>query len=139
MDSDDIIPYEYNKLINAIQTDNFDDEYTKFIIVCTRGLYFGYPKCCILHYYHNYSFENRKMDCDNICIKASGRTGFIPCYNHANDIINKEIKIGDLINYKLRKTMIHFPRDPDITTCSINSRDYYEKEIEELYYIYIDN
>ena len=136
---DNMIPYEINKLIYAAENDFFDDEYTKFLIVCTKGLYFGYPKCCILHYYDNYSFENKKIKCDNICTKASGRTGFIPCYFHAKDIIEKRIRIGNLIDYNLRRTIIKFPRDPDITTCSINSKDFYEKEIEELYNLYMDN
>jgi hypothetical protein len=125
-----IVDYEYNKLINAQQKNFFDEEYTYFLAVCTKGLYFGYPKCCILHYYHNYSFQNHKLNCDNICKKASGRTGFIPCYNHSKDIIDKKIKISDLID---------FPKDPDKSTCSINSIDFFEKEIDELYEIYMDN
>lgn len=126
-----------NKLADAIQNGNFEDEYCHFLCICGKGLYFGYPKCCILDYYDNYSFETNKINCDKICKKASGRTGFIPCYLHAKDIIDKKIKIDNLINYNLRRTMIDFPRDSDMSTCSINSIDNYEKELDELYNIYM--
>lgn len=134
-----IVDYKYNKLINAYQKNFFDEELSCFLSVCTKGLYFGYPKCCILHYYHNYSFQNNKLNCDNICKKASGRTGFILCYNHSKNIIDKKIKISDLIDYNLRKSCTDFPRDSDKSTCSINSTDFFEKEIDKLYEIYINN
>jgi hypothetical protein len=35
--------------------------------------------------------------------------------------------------------MIPFPKDSDISTCSIKSTHFIEKEINELYEIYINN
>jgi hypothetical protein len=139
MINNDIIEPEYNKLIHADQTNDFDDELIRFEIVCSEGLHYGYPKCCILHYYHNYSFDNKKLKCDNICKIASGRTGFIPCYNHSIDIIEKRIKIGELIDYKLRRTIKSFPRAVYDISCPVNTINYFEKEIAELYNIYMEN
>jgi hypothetical protein len=137
IENNGIVDPEYNKLIHAFQTNNIDEEFARFSVICVDGLYYGYPKCCILCYYDNYSFDTKKINCDNICKKASGRTGFIPCYNHALDIMDKKVKIGELIDYELRRSPFNFPRDPN-KTITVNYMNYYEKELDELYYMYID-
>lgn len=73
------------------------------------GEYYGYPKCCISQFMEICGNRN-KNDKYAINYKA-GSGGFIPCTNHAHQLLNKEIKIKDLIINRKCKTQ--FPRDND--------------------------
>lgn len=78
-----------------------------------NGKYFGYPQCCIDFFIKrgiavlNGDFNSIKLspEHENLSIK----TGFIPCCLHAEKIINKEIKVEDLI--KNRESINIFPYD----------------------------
>lgn len=62
------------------------------------GNYFGYPECCVKSF-----IEKEKKSKSQLIIKKMG-TGFVPCNKHAIDIINKKIKISELIcNRKCEK------------------------------------
>lgn len=126
-----------NKLIKAGDEGKFEDEYGKFEHICLVGAYYGYPGCCILHYYHNFSFETKELKCEKKCLDVGGNTGFVPCPCHADDIINKKCEIEDLIDYKLRKSYYDFPDDPDNDTLFIHFIDKYRKFIKKLFELYI--
>lgn len=62
-----------------------------------NGRLLGYPECCIASFCNG----KRTKEQDEI---AAGMKGFIPCPEHAKQIVNGEIKIEDLIK----------GRDPEI-------------------------
>lgn len=79
------------------------------------GELFGYPKCCIDEFCEQ-SPEKMKgtkpTENDIMRYKAAhingGWTGFIPCIKHAKMILNKQIKLSDLIK-KRHEDMPPFP------------------------------
>jgi len=60
-----------------------------------KGHYYGYPKCCIDH------FIKKRVKHGSINDQAGNGSGFIPCDNHATQIINKQIKLEDLISNRI--------------------------------------
>jgi len=74
------------------------------------GEYFGYPKCCIRQFMEVYNIPANKTKYA-ICYTVSTNTGFIPCMEHAKQIMCKEIKLADLIND--RKCDAKFPHQRD--------------------------
>ena len=143
MDTNTIVDYEYNKLIHMLQLSNnnindpkYTDEYSKFTCICNDGLFYGYPLCCILYYYHNYSFDTLKLNCDEICLKASNDTGFIPCLIHSEEIINGDVNINDLIDYNIRSSKYDFPNDKD-NRVLVHYIDHYQTYIDKCYNIYM--
>ena len=66
-----------------------------------KGQYYGYPKCCIDN------FIKKRVKRGSINDHASNGSGFIPCDNHATQIINKQIKLEDLILNRICEK--HFP------------------------------
>jgi len=71
-----------------------------------KGRYFGYPQCCIDQFIRN--FEKR-VRVGAVNKKAAKGHGFIPCDAHSLQIINKQIKLGDLIHERVCETA--FPND----------------------------
>jgi len=69
-----------------------------------KGRYYGYPECCIFAFIE--SFATRESGKNYI---SNNRSGFLPCFACAQKVINKEIKIKDLI--KNRECETAFPRD----------------------------
>ena len=75
-----------------------------------KGLYFGYPTCCIEYFLTYYDFDrsNKNQQYAKSCIKAGQGTGFIPCPSHCKEIRNGITRIEDCINN--RRCEIHsFP------------------------------
>ena len=71
-----------------------------------KGRYFGYPQCCIDQFITN--FEKRvRIGAANK--NAANGHGFIPCNVHSLQIINKQIKIEDLIHNRVCEKA--FPND----------------------------
>ncbi len=66
-------------------------------IIAIRGLYFGYPKCCIKYYIENIN------NIPQTCTDASENTGFIPCETCSQKILNKKKRIHNLINKRFCK------------------------------------
>jgi len=83
-----------NKYLGIIQTDKDSMEND---IIGLRGLYFGYPKCCIKFYIEN------KNNLPQNCLDASENTGFIPCTICSQKILNKKKRIHNLINKRFCK------------------------------------
>jgi len=62
------------------------------------GEYYGYPKCCIDNFMENIRNckpVNKLNFMDNY--KAANNTGFIPCDEHTRKILQKEVKLKDII------------------------------------------
>ncbi len=127
-----------NKLLKALEQGNYEDELSKFKYICLTGGYFGYPSCCILHYYHYFSFETNELDCELKCINIGNDTGFVPCPCHADDILSNKCELGDLINYKLRESYYDFPDDPNNDTLYVHYVDKYKKFIKKLHKLYMN-
>ena len=74
------------------------------------GEYYGYPKCCIDQFVENMYSDRRNNIHNQMSYKAS-KGGFVPCIEHAEQILCREINIADLIVNRQCKTK--FPRDND--------------------------
>lgn len=73
------------------------EQAAKIEIFAVNGLAFGYPRCCIaefINFYMNYPADQRSDDQTQI---GKLNYGFIPCKEHAKAIIDKKVKIEDLI------------------------------------------
>jgi len=70
------------------------------------GIYFGYPQCCIDQFITNFEKRVRVGKANK---KAANGHGFIPCDAHALQIINKQIKLEDLIHDRVCEMV--FPND----------------------------
>lgn len=82
------------------------------------GQQLGYPKCCISEFINNLT---NGIYPSNIQKEASRGTGFIPCTSHAIQIINKEIKLEDLIqNRKVDKLFPRFGNRRDLKSMDNN-------------------
>ena len=66
-----------------------EGDYTHFI---AQGYMHGYPECCILDF-----IEKRIIKKDYSVIVPDNYSGFIPCTIHANQIVNNELGLKDLI------------------------------------------
>jgi hypothetical protein len=79
----------------------------------SNGEYFGYPQCCIDFFIKrgvailNRDFNNTKLSPEHESLSI--KTGFVPCTSCAEKVINKEVKITDLI--KDRQSINIFPND----------------------------
>ena len=73
-------------------------------IPCDRGKYYGYPECCIKAFERQSAIFGppKQVQC-----KVANRKGFIPCMACCRLIIDKKIKIEDLI--KNRECELSFP------------------------------
>jgi hypothetical protein len=85
------------KFFNLLQ--EIDDTlYSEYM----KGLYFGYPTCCIEYFLHYYDFDfdgsNKNQQYAKSCIKAGRGTGFIPCPSHTKEITKGITRIEDCIN-----------------------------------------
>lgn len=127
-----------NKIINADIQGNYEDEVDKFNYICLTGCFYGYPLCCILHYYDSYSFDTRKLTCEQKCIDVSKNTDFIPCPCHTDDILNNKCKIEDLIDYESRKSKYDFPDDPDDVPLFVHFYEEYQNHIDKMYKLYMN-
>ncbi len=68
------------------------------------GEWFGYPKCCI-HY-----FDSGEVITEDQYM-AANYTGFVPCPDHAKQVLKGDVKLEDLI--KSRKCEVPFPGVPE--------------------------
>ena len=108
--------WHYNSM--HMQTDNIqiDIEIPEKLKPCvaefgewvSRGLYFGYPTCCI------YAFCNRFRGALKPLTSAQEKVhnykGFIPCHKCSKKIVSGKITIKDLISRK-RKCPKPYPKD----------------------------
>jgi len=58
-----------------------------------KGVYFGYPKCCIAYFMNRYN--NRSMP--RVQYIQDNDTGFLPCESCAQRVLSGEITIDQLI------------------------------------------
>ena len=63
-----------------------------------QGTYFGYPKCCIRSFIGYISGKKKR---DPIQNQASHPEGFVPCKKHAKLIIQKKVKVIDLLENRV--------------------------------------
>lgn len=75
------------------------------------GVYFGYPECCIKAYDKVLASGGRRTP-EQANPKVHKGTGFIPCPNHAKQILEGEITLESLIND--RRCALPFPNEPEI-------------------------
>jgi len=68
---------------------------TQLNIIKKQGEFFGYPKCCVRAFVCRVSGKKTQ----DKQLKAA-HAGFIPCPKHADNILKKEVDIGDLIQKK---------------------------------------
>jgi hypothetical protein len=64
-------------------------------IIENSGTFFGYPSCCISAFSKNI---NRGIKPSKLRYLAGNQNGFVPCAKHAKMILQKKIKIEDLIH-----------------------------------------
>ena len=98
-------------------------------IIAIRGLYFGYPKCCIKYY-----IENKNNIPEN-CLDASENSGFIPCEICSQKILNKKKRIHNLINKRF--CQVNFINN--INTNDNSELEKYTKYFIELFKPELDN
>ena len=84
-----------------------DEEFKKHIVKID-GKYWGYPICCIKYFIKAKGYLKSDETVSELSKRASGNTGFYPCEIHSQHIIDKFIKIEDLIK-KNRKDKNKFP------------------------------
>jgi hypothetical protein len=84
-----------------------DEEFKKHIVKID-GKYWGYPICCIKYWINNSGYSISDETISELSKKASSNTGFYPCEIHSQHIIDKFIKIEDLIKIN-RKDKNKFP------------------------------
>ena len=60
------------------------------------GLYYGYPKCCIIAF-----CTNKEGVFTRDQLRAAGNKGFMPCPDHATQIIKRRITIESLIKNRI--------------------------------------
>ncbi len=88
---------------------NFEMNKKEFTHFVSRGIYYGYPICCI----NDVCFRKRHgIGISKLQYQVRGHTGFVPCIEHAQQIKNKEIELNDLI-LPTRKCKHVFPTDDD--------------------------
>lgn len=63
-----------------------------------QGEYFGYPKCCIKSFIKYMSGKSKRVPIQN---QASHPEGFVPCKEHAIQIIKKNVKVKDLLENRI--------------------------------------
>ena len=73
------------------------------------GKYFGYPICCIQAYIDVLENAGRKTPEQYYINQISG-DGFIPCPNHAKQIISGQITLESLIQNRV--CILPFPQEP---------------------------
>ena len=98
------------------------------------GVYFGYPECCI-DFFMNKSTQLRKQETING--KASNGSGFIPCTKHAQQILNKEIRLVDILHN--RECEAIFPKDNGIVIQRLRIKLRYSFVMNELRQNYSHN
>lgn len=70
----------------------------KNLTIAENGIFYGYPSCCIKNFENNLlqpCHERNKIY--NLNLKVSNKTGFIPCNEHTQQILDKKIVLEDLI------------------------------------------
>ena len=68
------------------------------------GRYYGFPECCIESFMQTMGALGNPLGAE-----AGNGTGFIPCPKHAQQVIDGDIKLEDLINNRECETP--FPID----------------------------
>lgn len=92
----------------ALHEQRFLEWREKFPAIVDRGIYYGYPKCCI----NDVCFRKwNGIRISPLQRLVSGKTAFIPCVEHAQQIADLEIEISSLITD--RKCKHQFPTDDD--------------------------
>lgn len=74
-----------------------------------RGLYFGYPPCCILSFLKRVQAIDQGENIDTSAQKRimNNKHGFIPCPTHAEMIVTKKTTIEEIIQNRICEK--HFP------------------------------
>lgn len=75
------------------------------------GKYFGYPICCIKGY-ENIQINAGRKTVEQSLVIASNNGGFIPCPNHAKQILEGKITLQSLITNRI--CPMDFPNEPPI-------------------------
>ena len=90
-----------------IRTPEQREKYAKFY---QKGKFYGYPTCCIDNFMTNLMPVSRERNIKyKQNIKVSNHTGFIPCNEHTQQILDKKIVLADLIGSRICYTP--FPND----------------------------
>lgn len=65
-------------------------------MIYETGVYYGFPKCCILEFIEDYFKVN-----SNLKNRVIDNRGFIPCTKHFTNIKSKKISIDELITNRV--------------------------------------
>lgn len=77
-----------------------------------NGVYYGYPLCCIKNFQDNLLQPGRERnEIYKLNINVSKNTGFIPCNEHTQQILDNKIVLEDLI--VMRKCGFPFPNNKE--------------------------
>lgn len=88
------------------------------------GKYFGYPQCCIEAYLKILANGGRKT-AEQANPKVHRDTGFIPCPDHARQVLRGEVTLESLVNNRIYP--YPFPNEPEMKVL-----DDYLKHIDNL-------
>ena len=88
--------------------EKFQDDYKQYLT--EKGEYFGYPKCCVDQFVEDIINCNKISDLRE---NAGQGTGFIPCDEHANLVVNCGKPLKSLINGRACPTA--FPHEDSYT------------------------
>jgi len=98
---------DLKKITKHFKVKSEDEEFKKFIVKID-GKYWGYPVCCIKYFIKSKGYLKSDETISALSKRASGNTGFYPCEVHSQHVVDKFIKIEDLIK-KNRKDKNKFP------------------------------
>lgn len=72
-------------------TSEIQESYKEYI--SKMGKYYGYPECCIKSFVNLFHLNQKSAEQEKVHMS----TGFIPCHEHAMEILAGRIVIEDLI------------------------------------------
>ena len=98
---------DLKKITKHFKSKSADEEFKKFIAKID-GKYWGYPVCCIKYFIKSKGYLKSDETILELSKRASANTGFYPCEIHSQHIVDKFIKIEDLIKQN-RKDKNKFP------------------------------
>lgn len=98
---------DLKKITKHFKAKSDDEEFKKFIVKID-GKYWGYPVCCIKYFIKSKGYLKSDETISELSKRASVNTGFYPCEIHSQHIVDKFIKIEDLIKQN-RKDKNKFP------------------------------
>ena len=88
------------KALPAVLDDELFRKANNFI---ANGAYYGYPPCCVKDWVFRVIITGHQIKVSDEQYRASECSGFLPCPAHAKQVLEKKVRLGDLICVTTRK------------------------------------